>query len=162
MHIDAINSRMPSINVINPFEHFQCGCLAGAIWTENAKYLAGFDEQGDTVNGAKAFVFVVGKWVGLREILDFNDLHKMLCLKSLLWLPFWFAEVTNPVLLKVLRRSNVQLDGFCMMRATLLRCQCNIVHTLFCPVANLCVDLQFIYVSFLVSKFQPSISCVRH
>ena len=83
MHIDAINCRMPSINVIKSFEHFQRGCLAGAIGTENAKYLARFDEQGDAINGAKGFVFVVGKWVGLREILDFDDWHKMLCLNFL-------------------------------------------------------------------------------
>jgi ABC-type Na+ transport system ATPase subunit NatA len=65
------------------FDNFQRGCFAGAIGTKNAKYLARFDEQGDAVNGAKGFVFVVGKWVGLREILDFDDWHKILCLNFL-------------------------------------------------------------------------------
>jgi len=50
---------MPSINVIKSFEHFQRGCFAGAIGTKNAKYLARFDEQGDVINGAKGFVFVI-------------------------------------------------------------------------------------------------------
>jgi len=73
LHIDAIDCRTPSINVVKSFEHFKRGCLTGTIGPENAKYFARVDEKGDAVNGAEGFVFATGKWVGLRKILDFDD-----------------------------------------------------------------------------------------